>query len=617
MNIPDLLKQGELLFSQGKTDEAEEIFLRVIEHEPDNKEAHNNLGVVAFSRGDAEGAVIYFKKAVDSDPHYLDALVNLCEVLQSKGSMAEALPYIERAIALNPESESLCAVLKDGGATICSEEGKLISEEKGDGVVDPKKSQKEIRVIHLPLVIANTALALSKYLNRIGVDSKVISYFRTWLNYEGDINLELDNISGAGRNRKVAAFVDDFLQNEAHKYDIFHFHFFDSLSTGSSFGGWRSHPDREPYWDLEYIKNLGKKIVVSSWGSDVRNNSKVVYSQLQFEQAVSEIPYPPLNRKDQYFKIWAFARYADVIVHGDTEVVDHAPHGTMIPILIDLEPFEQLLHDVKSEDAGLSIVYAPTNHFFKGTAYVENVLKKIADRYGERVEIRRVHGIPHQEAVLRYLGKGITIDQIGSFSFGLFALESLYLGRTVVTSLRRGEFFGDDPKLQAPIIPVTNEADFLETVVRTIESGALNKGPEYREYVRDNFGADIVASKYKALYEQLMAGERIAQYVGNDWYGEFNSLISNRKIDLRDYYPKVTDLLLTRGDFEKLEHEVQMGLGLNDDVELLAKYIVALELTNRDDAADVMKKNNKKALSSNDFRRCYRRARELYSKGKE
>ncbi len=623
MDTQAIINKGELLFQQGKLREAEEQFLIVIENDHENKDAHNNLGVIAFSEMEHEKAISHFKKALAIDPLYLDAILNLCDVLQSTNNLVEVRPIVERALEQNPENGELIKRLKDIDSVIMMAKSKKDKEHIDNVQIKPSipkttaKIQKPLKVIHLPLIIANNAIALSKYLNRLGVDSKVISYFRTWLNYQGDINLDLDRLNITDRNKKVREFVDYFFENEAHKYDIFHFHFFDSLSTGTSFGGWKSHPEREDYWDMQKLKEMGKKIVVSSWGSDVRNNSKLVYYQLKYEDPSIAIPYPPLNRKDQYLKIWKFAQHADVLVHGDCETVKHTPYGQMIPIGIDMEPFDLLMAENHVTDEKKSILYAPSNQFYKGTNYTETVLKRINDRYGEKIEIRKIHGIPYQEAIKRYLGNGAAVDDIAIFSFGLFTLEAMYLGRTVFTTLRKEEFFGEDPKLKAPIISVHNEKDFFNKLIAFIESDFTDHHDSYKRFIRENFSSLVIAKKYKDLYERIISGEKIEQYVSQEWNREFNLLLSKQKVDQRDYYPRVTDILLQKQDFEKLLHEVQMGMGLNDDVDLSAKYILTLELTNQKDRALAERTANEKIVSTGAFMTRYNRAKDLYySSGK-
>jgi tetratricopeptide (TPR) repeat protein len=616
MNLQEMMRKGEGLIHQGKLHEAEEQFLLVIQYDHENTEAYNNLGFVAFSQKNTEKAISLFEKALDIDPCYIDAIINLCNALYLRDDFPEALMILNRALERNPENVELVNMLQDintARAMANKLEDHVCGNFKADnGAKESNNIKRPLKDIHLPLIIANNAIALSKHLSHLGIESKVISYFRTWLNYEGDINVDLDGLNASDRNKKVREFTDYFLAHEAHKYDIFHFHFFDSLSTGTSFGGWKSHPEREDYWDLRQLKAMGKKIVVSSWGSDVRNNSKVVYYQLKYENPSIEIPYPPLNRKDQYLKIWKFAQYADLMIHGDCETVKHTPFGAMIPIGIDLEPFDSLLREYKASNENKSILYAPANQFYKGTNYTEAVLKRVTDRYGERLEIRKIHGLPYQEAIKKYLGRGAAIDDIATFSFGLFALEAAYLGRTVFTTLRKEEYFGNDPKLETPVTSVHNDNDFYNKLTDFLESDVTNEHECNREYIRKNFSASVIAAKYKNLYERLMSGERTEQYISQEWNQEFNLLIAKQKVDRRDYYPNITDILIKQRDFDRLIHEVQMGMGLNDDIDLLAKYIFVLEIANKKDQASELRKENSGIVSSSDFIHRYEKVKELY-----
>jgi hypothetical protein len=356
---------------------------------------------------------------------------------------------------------------------------------------------------------------------------------------------------------------------------------------------------------------MGKKIVVSSWGSDVRNNSKLVYYQLKYEDPTIDIHYPPLNRKDQYLKIWKFARYADAIIHGDCETVKHTPYGNMIPIGIDLEPFDLLMQGYPATSEDTSILYAPSNQFYTGTIYTEAVLKRVSARYANSVEIRKIHGLPYREAIKRYLGHGAAVDDIAIFSFGLFALEAMYLGRTVFTTLCEEEFFGEDPKLDAPVISVHSEEEFFQNMVAYLDGDRADALETNQSFIRERCSASIVARQYQCLYERLMAGERIEQFVSQAWDRELHRLLAGLKVDEGDYYPQVTDILLKKREYGKLMHEVQMGMGLNNDIDMLAKYICALEAAEQGSQSVSVRKNNEAVISTAAFKETYQRAREL------
>jgi len=48
---------GEELFIAGKTEEAEQHFRLILDEDPDNKQAYNNLGVISFQKGDIHQAI--------------------------------------------------------------------------------------------------------------------------------------------------------------------------------------------------------------------------------------------------------------------------------------------------------------------------------------------------------------------------------------------------------------------------------------------------------------------------------------------------------------------------------------------------------------------------------
>lgn len=61
--VGGLLKRGEVLFDEGRLNEAENIFLSVLERDPGSVDACNNLGVIAFSRGHKAETIDYMTRA--------------------------------------------------------------------------------------------------------------------------------------------------------------------------------------------------------------------------------------------------------------------------------------------------------------------------------------------------------------------------------------------------------------------------------------------------------------------------------------------------------------------------------------------------------------------------
>ncbi len=75
------LEEGKFLLAEGKLEEAESCFLSVIEEDSKNKEAYNNVGVVAYKMNNLEKAVDYFARSLKEDPYFEEAIVNLFDIL--------------------------------------------------------------------------------------------------------------------------------------------------------------------------------------------------------------------------------------------------------------------------------------------------------------------------------------------------------------------------------------------------------------------------------------------------------------------------------------------------------------------------------------------------------
>ncbi len=87
----------------GRLAEAEAIYRRVIEVEPDNAEAHNNLGVTFTEQGKLDDAVAAYHGALELKPNYVEAHNNLGATLTKQGKLDEAEAACLRAIAVKSD----------------------------------------------------------------------------------------------------------------------------------------------------------------------------------------------------------------------------------------------------------------------------------------------------------------------------------------------------------------------------------------------------------------------------------------------------------------------------------------------------------------------------------
>ncbi len=449
-----------------------------------------------------------------------------------------------------------------------------------------------MKVLHCPLIIAKWSPILSRCENQIGVDSTVLSYFRTWGNMEGDINLELDNLAPAQRNMAVKNF---FTNNETFldSFDIIHYHFMDTITYGRSFGGWNAFPEKEPYWELEYFKNKGKKLVFSTAGSDYRNNSKTIYylATLDGYKGVK----PPVGRKDQYEKLNTIAQYADAIIHGDTESTRHLPFSTFITMGIDTTHLAQVKKQYPKKSNQPLIFHAPTNNLLKGSTYVEKLFRRI------QTPTFVMNKVPTNQALAFFAEtKGIYIDQI-NFGYGNAFLENLFFGNVAICKFEREEYAENEPKLFINPYTFANMDEFYELVTRP------HTYPDCAEQITEIFAAEKSAKKHKELYQLLLDGGTPNTEKGEQWHSEYAQLGTPFA---EEYYSNITDFLLLHNEFEKLSFEINNGIGIANDVELYAKYALLQQSQGQKEQA----KKIKDQFQSSEFTQHYQRAKSLLLK---
>ena len=102
-SVSDLLNFGNLLLSEGKLEEAERIYRRAIDVNPDDEDTHFNLAIALNRQGRVEEAVAAYEEALTIFPDYVEAQHNIANALLSLGRTNDAIARLEEAVALNPD----------------------------------------------------------------------------------------------------------------------------------------------------------------------------------------------------------------------------------------------------------------------------------------------------------------------------------------------------------------------------------------------------------------------------------------------------------------------------------------------------------------------------------
>ncbi len=108
---------GIILKNIGKLKEAELLYRKAIEINPNFAEVHYNLGIIFKYLGKLKEAELSYHKAIEIKPDFAEAHSNLGNILEDLGKLQEAELYTRKAIVINPyfaEAHSkLGNILKD------------------------------------------------------------------------------------------------------------------------------------------------------------------------------------------------------------------------------------------------------------------------------------------------------------------------------------------------------------------------------------------------------------------------------------------------------------------------------------------------------------------------
>jgi len=93
---------GNIRFRRGDEAGAEQLYRKALAIDDRQPEAHYNLGYVMLERGYASRAVTYFEAAIKTDPRFADAHFNLAMAYEALADKARARGHWKRYLELEP-----------------------------------------------------------------------------------------------------------------------------------------------------------------------------------------------------------------------------------------------------------------------------------------------------------------------------------------------------------------------------------------------------------------------------------------------------------------------------------------------------------------------------------
>ena len=101
-SVEQLYQQGNAAQKAGNFAEAERIFRRAIELDPNYALAYNGLGTALGDQKKLDEAIAAFRKALELDPNYAFAYNNLGVALSKQKKWDEAIAAFQKALEIDP-----------------------------------------------------------------------------------------------------------------------------------------------------------------------------------------------------------------------------------------------------------------------------------------------------------------------------------------------------------------------------------------------------------------------------------------------------------------------------------------------------------------------------------
>jgi hypothetical protein len=287
------------------------------------------------------------------------------------------------------------------------------------------------RILHAPADVGGHAFGLSRAERELGYQSDVVVNAPGPFGYGFDIDLE----AGAGHPVWLRlARRARFLARAAHRYDVFHFNFGQTLLTVRQLG--------RVFDELAWLKRRGKTVLVTYQGCDVR------------PKAACPCRRPHCYAEDRY-RLPAARRaldLADRVFYLNPDLRTWLPGAHFTPYAsVDARQIDQVAMPARDD---LIIVHAPTDVDVKGTQFVVRAVEALRAE-GSPIRLDLVEGVTHDEVVRRVAAGDVFVDQLRLGWYGAAAAEAMAVGRPVLCYIREDEP-GDNPfGTELPIVRTT------------------------------------------------------------------------------------------------------------------------------------------------------------------
>ncbi len=382
-----------------------------------------------------------------------------------------------------------------------------MSSESG---IQPKRGGKDrlgdaqgapLRILHGPKNITGIGRYLADWQRARGATSDFVVYADDTTRQNHHRSLHLEN-----RNRIFAALAKiKFFVECLGRYDLFHFYFGETLLPVGLKWPLPFSPD------LPILKLFRKTVVMTYCGSDIRlqevERRRNPYARLIENAGKFGPSYDGRKKRRMWWQslfVDRFTAVRNLYAHAITVIPAHKIERRIeVNTTVDVSAYAPA--DYATKDVPV-IVHAPSSPKFKGTEYVERAIEELKGE-GYKLEYRRLHGVPNDEAHRIYREESdIIVDQLLGGGFGTLAVEGMYYGKPVCCYLI-DEIYEVYP--DCPIVNC-NVDDFKARLARLLENPdeRVRLGRQGRAFVEKYFSRDEVNRRVWEMYLELTGRRR-------------------------------------------------------------------------------------------------------------
>lgn len=329
--------------------------------------------------------------------------------------------------------------------------------------------------------IANQMNVLTQGLTNIGICAEAVNYYPNYLQYN---NTSFPNFLRKSYTQEQLEFAAKrFCIEKITENDIFHFHFGTSLTLNNS--------------DLPILKNLKKKTIMHYWGSEIRQKSI----------ASTNNPYVVVKDENEKKIIENIKRISSCVEHcivADLElkqyIQNYYPSIHFLRTAIDLNNYS-FVGVNNSTKRKIKIVHAPTHAEGKGSRFIVDAIERLNSEFV--FDFQLIQGMKHAEAKNVYREADLIIDQLCTGTYGVLAIESMALGKPVISYLNE-EYLESYPAKELPIINANPDTiyDVLKQCLKNREK-LVGVGLQGRRYIEKYHAVDRVIDELVKIYQKL------------------------------------------------------------------------------------------------------------------